>query len=111
MAQVSCWRRRQPRGMMWRWTRTLLLIVILAALLPAAVAARSYADDAPAAAARRGVLGYYVPYDPASWASLQEHPEAINAVGAQWVTIDACGNLASRDDQTLNQFARAHGIA
>ena len=96
--------------MCW-WTRTLLLIVILAALPPAPVAARPRTDDAPNAAARRGVLGYYVPYDPASWASLQEHPEGINAIGAQWVTIDACGNLASRDDQTLNQFARAHGIA
>jgi spore germination protein len=89
----------------------LVLIVLLALLLPVAAAAQPAADQAPPPTARRGVLGYYVPYDPSSWASLQEHAQTIDAVGAQWVTIDACGNLASRDDQTLKQFARANGIA
>ena len=28
----------------------------------------------------------------------------------QWVTIDACGNLASHDDQTLKQLARQHNV-
>lgn len=72
-----------------------------AALLPTPI---------PTPPARPGVLAYYVPYDPTSWASLAAHPDAIAAIGAQWVTVDACGNLGSRDDQTLNQFARAHGI-
>jgi spore germination protein YaaH len=31
-------------------------------------------------------------------------------VAAQWVTVDACGNLGSRDDQTLKQLAQARGI-
>jgi spore germination protein YaaH len=56
------------------------------------------------------VLGYYVPYDATSWASLEAHPEQLDVVAAQWVTIDACGGLSSRDDQTLKQFARAHGL-
>ena len=83
--------------------RALVLIVLLAALLPAVTSA-----SAPAAGRR--VLAYYVPYDPTSWSSLVAHPHAIDVVAAQWVTIDACGQLASRDDQTLKQFARAHGI-
>src|SRR5262249_5583211 len=54
--------------------------------------------------------GYYVPYDPASWASLQDHAASLSLVGAQWVTVDGCGNLTSRDDQTLKQLARSRGI-
>jgi spore germination protein YaaH len=56
------------------------------------------------------VLGYYVPYDATSWASLEAHPEQLDVVAAQSVSIDACGGLNSRDDQTLKQFARAHGL-
>jgi spore germination protein len=63
----------------------------------------------PPAAGRR-VLGYYVPYDATSWATLAAHPEAIDIVAAQWVTIDACGRLGSRDDRTLTRFARERGI-
>ena len=66
------------------------------------------------ALARQGepkvVLGYYVPYDGASWASLERHAQTLDIVAAQWVTIDACGNVGSRDDQTLKQFARARGL-
>src|SRR5439155_15539484 len=29
---------------------------------------------------------------------------------AQWVAIDACGNLASRDDQTLKRLAQQHNV-
>ncbi len=83
----------------------LLIVALLTALLPSGAAAL----PAPAPARPR-VLAYYVPYDPTSWASLAANPDAIDALGVQWVTIDACGNLGSRDDQTLNQFARAHGI-
>jgi spore germination protein len=68
---------------------------------------------APRAAAqvpRKLVVGYYVPYDPTSWASLSAHADRLNVVAAQWVTIDACGNLSSQDDQTLKQFARERGV-
>src|SRR5919197_5148 len=92
-------------------SRGLASVLLLALFVPVPAAAQPAVDQASPPAARRGVLGYYVPYDPSSWASLQEHARAIDAVGAQWVTIDACGNLASRDDQTLKQFARANGIA
>ena len=61
-------------------------------------------------AAGRSVLGYYVPYDATSWASLAEHVDQLDVVAAQWVTIDACGNLASHDDQTLKQLARQHNV-
>jgi spore germination protein len=66
-------------------------------------------SGAPAQANQRHVLGYYVPYDATSWKSLEAHSDAIDLLGAQWVTIDACGGLSSRDDQTLKQSARAHG--
>src|SRR5919199_1759439 len=56
------------------------------------------------------VLAYYVPYDPTSWASLQAHPEGIDYLGLQWVTVDGCGQLTTHDDQTLKAFARDHGI-
>jgi spore germination protein len=58
----------------------------------------------------RLVLGYYVPYDATSWSSLAAHVDELDLVAAQWVTIDACGNLASRDDQTLKQLAQQHNV-
>jgi spore germination protein YaaH len=67
--------------------------------------------DRPAAAASDHlVLGYYVPYDATSWASLQAHADQIDLVATQWVTANACGGIGSADDETLNQFARAHGL-
>jgi spore germination protein len=56
------------------------------------------------------VVGYYVPYDGASWASLERYAGTLDIVAAQWVSIDACGNVGSRDDQTLKQFARDRGL-
>ncbi len=88
---------------MRRVLRALMLVVLLAAISPVATS-----TSQPAAGRR--VLGYYVPYDPTSWSSLVANPEAIDVVAAQWVTIDACGQLGSRDDQTLKQFAALHGI-
>jgi spore germination protein len=58
----------------------------------------------------RLILGYYVPYDPTSWASLEAHADQLDIVATQWVTVDACGSLGSRDDQTLKQLAQARGI-
>src|SRR5215207_3722791 len=58
----------------------------------------------------RHVLAYYVPYDATSWQSLQAHPESIDTIAAQWVTVDACGNLSSREDDTVKEFADAHGL-
>jgi spore germination protein YaaH len=59
----------------------------------------------------RLVLGYYVPYDTTSWASLEAHADELGLVATQWVTIDACGGLTSRDDQTLKQLALSRGLA
>jgi spore germination protein YaaH len=56
------------------------------------------------------VLGYYVPYDSTSWASLLAHADHLDIVATQTVSIDACGGLTSRDDQTLKQFAHANGL-
>ncbi len=86
------------------------LVVLLTVLWPIPAPARHAEVPGPQPGASRQVLGYYVPYDPASWTSLQENATAIDIVGAQWVTIDPCGNLSSRDDQTLKQFARANRI-
>lgn len=95
---------------MARLWRAVAVVGLLLGLLPIHAAVGDESPLSPTTPARR-VFGYYVPYDPTSWASLEAHPEALDAVGAQWVTIDACGNLSSRDDQTLKQFARAQGIA
>jgi spore germination protein len=95
--------------MLWL-PHALLLVGLLAALPLTPAADLPAADHAPPLPPSRRVLGYYVPYDPTSWASFQENAQKIDAVGAQWVTIDACGNLTSHDDQTLKQFARANGI-
>ena len=65
---------------------------------------------ASSAASNRRVLGYYVTYDPTSWASLESQAHLIDIVAVRWVTIDACGRLTSSDDQTLKQFARSRGI-
>jgi spore germination protein YaaH len=62
------------------------------------------------ASMERQLLGYYVPYDAASWSSLQAHATELDLVAAQWVTVDPCGGLASTDDQTLKQFAAQHGV-
>jgi spore germination protein YaaH len=56
------------------------------------------------------LLGYYVPYDPTSWTTLEAQAANIDIVAVQWVTIDACGRLTSDEDQTLKQFARSRGI-
>lgn len=55
-------------------------------------------------------LGYYVPYDSASWLSLEANSDHIDYVAAQWTFVDACGNLVTQDDRTLHAFARARGI-
>ncbi len=61
-------------------------------------------------AAQMLVLGYYVPYDATSWASLQAPADMVDVVAAQWVSIDGCGGLTTRDDQTLKTFAHARGL-
>jgi spore germination protein len=87
------------RGRTLASTAACLLWLLLA---PAAATGQ----DAP----RREVLAYYVPYDATSWASLEANPHAVDIVAAQWVTIDACGQIGSRDNQTLKRFAGTHGI-
>jgi spore germination protein len=87
-------------------------IVLILALATIEVPVRTGANESAAASAvaSRRVLGYYLPEDPASWVSLETQAHLIDIVAGQWVKIDACGRLASRDDQTLNQFARSRGI-
>lgn len=79
-------------------------------LLPDPDALLAVAPPTVAAIPEKRMFAYYVPYDPTSWSSLQEHAGATDYVAAQWVTIDACGSIGSRDDQTLKQFARAQGV-
>lgn len=59
---------------------------------------------------KRVVLGYYVPYDATSWASFRARASALDYVAAQWVTVDACGRIGSRDDRTLIAYAREQGV-
>jgi spore germination protein YaaH len=103
-----------------------LTVIALLALLPNGVPRVNAAASTPQSGAvgpqaeststesepafRRQVLGYYVPYDPTSWASLEANAGSIDVVAVQWVTIDGCGRLTSDDDQTLKQFAQARGI-
>ena len=89
----------------WRWVAT--GVAVLAGLWPADP---GFADQATGRLSAGFVLGYYVPYDPTSWASLQAHASQIDIVAGQWVTIDACGGLTARDDQSLKQFARDRGL-
>jgi spore germination protein YaaH len=41
---------------------------------------------------------------------LQAQIDQISFVAPQWVSIDACGNIGSRDDRTLVAFAHQHGV-
>jgi spore germination protein YaaH len=88
---------------------TRLVFVLLAAsgiaIWPAQPSAASAARAEPPV-----VLGYYVPYDSTSWLSLQAHADQLDIVAAQWVTVDGCGNIGSRDDQTLKQFAKNRSL-
>src|SRR5215211_340170 len=90
--------------------RMLVLGLLVAALLPLSAAALPADAPAPQATPGRRVLGYYGPGDPNSWTSLQANAQHIDFVAGHWLTIDACGNLTTRDDQTLKQFARATGV-
>ena len=73
--------------------------------------AEAVAPLEPTALARRRVVAYYVEWDSAAWRSLDANWDAIDVVGGQWVWVDACGGLTTRDDQTLKERARAHGVA
>ena len=86
--------------------RALFAAALLAAATSETQLQRSWAQPTPL----RLVLGYYVPYDATSWESLQAHTGQLDFVSAQWVTLDGCGGLGSRDDESLNQFARVHGL-
>ncbi|MBI3978342.1 MAG: hypothetical protein HY331_09170, partial [Chloroflexi bacterium] len=60
--------------------------------------------------ASRLFLGYYVNYDDSSWWTLEAQAGAMDFVAPQWLSIDACGNLGSRDDRTLIAHARGRGV-
>jgi spore germination protein len=90
--------------------RLVFRLLVALMCLPAPASLASAASAASAAAPQRTVLGYYVPYDPTSWNSLQSHADALDFVAAQWVGVDACGGLTSHDDQTLKQFAAEHDV-
>ncbi|HEY1296204.1 MAG TPA: glycosyl hydrolase family 18 protein [Chloroflexota bacterium] len=90
----------------WRWLATAL--AVLGGLWPAhAGLAHQETGRRPSAGL---MLGYYVPYDATSWASLQAHASDVDIVAGQWVTIDPCGGLTTRDDQSLKQFAQSRGL-
>jgi hypothetical protein len=57
----------------------------------------------------RRTLMYHVPGDHRSWRSLDAAWDATDYVAAQWVDVNACGGLTTRDDQTLKAVARARG--
>lgn len=59
---------------------------------------------------RRLVLGYYVPYDASSWQTLEAQATNLDLVSAQWVTVDPCGSIGSRDDVTIKAFLRERGV-
>jgi spore germination protein len=77
-----------------RWILALLL-----ALLPTT----AHADG-------RRFLAYYVEWDSRSWVSLSESWDAVDVVAAQWVWVDPCGGLTSRDDQTLKAEAAGRHV-
>lgn len=77
---------------------------------PTSLPSPTVATQTKAAVNPGTVLAYYVPYDPTSWHSLEAHADSIDYVAPQWVTIDACGNIGSRDNLTLVAFARSRGI-
>ena len=85
------------------------VLTLLTAFVPSHDIGLAQQSAAPAAM-HRLVLGYYVPYDATSWESLQAHSDQLDIVAPQWVNVDACGNLSSRDDQTLKSFAHARGL-
>jgi spore germination protein len=90
------------------WRRLIPTATVLALLLWTTQAGARPGEAQQLSA--RLVLGYYVPYDTTSWASLAAHLDGLDLVAAQWVSIDACGNLATRDDQTLKRLAQQHGL-
>lgn len=59
---------------------------------------------------RRVFLGYYVPYDSASWISVRQNAADLDYVATQTVTVDPCGRLSTDDDATLGVFARQSGL-
>jgi spore germination protein YaaH len=98
------------------WRSLTLVLLLTLALLPTRPAAGQQQATPPISPAPReaplgrGVLAYYVPYDPTSWASLEAQAELIDVVAVQWVTVDACGGLTSQDNQSLKQLARQRGL-
>lgn len=77
---------------------------------PSSTSTPAPAPQKAAAQAKRTVLAYYVPYDPTSWASFQARVSGLDYVAGQWVTVDACGNLGSRDNRTLISYAGDRGV-
>jgi spore germination protein len=96
---------RGPRSVPW-----VLMLTLVLATTSTPVGALSPRLEASSNGPTRRVLAYYVPYDPTSWTSLQAQAQLIDIVAVQAVAIDACGGVGSRDDQTLNQFARSHRL-
>ena len=75
--------------------------------------AEAMAPGPPPGLARPGhriVLGYYVPYDSSSWQTLEAQADTLDYVAAQWVWVDPCGGLSTRDDRTLLAFARERNL-
>lgn len=67
---------------------------------------------APAASARREVVGYlWVPDgDTSPYWTLADHSDSLTAIAPTWMSFDATGALASRPDKRLLAFARSRGL-
>ena len=88
------------------------LVASLAVVVTSSVSLEPERGQAAQAEAPRArvVLGYYVPYDTTSWASLRAHVDQMDYVGAQWVMLNGCGNLRTNDDVTLKEFAHSRSV-
>ncbi|MHB1132515.1 MAG: glycosyl hydrolase family 18 protein [Chloroflexota bacterium] len=84
--------------------------VTATAVPTATVAPTATPASAPRPSSGRVFLGYYVPYDPSSWRSLQAQAANLDYVALQVATFDYCGGISSREDRTLQAFARARGL-
>ncbi|MCL4458602.1 MAG: glycosyl hydrolase family 18 protein [Chloroflexi bacterium] len=59
---------------------------------------------------RRIIWAYYVPDDPASWASLQSYIGELDYVSPHWLKIDAKGELQSRENETVLSYIKSKGV-
>jgi hypothetical protein len=57
------------------------------------------------------VFAWLVPYDPASFASLQQNADVITHVSPAWYSMDRDLSISGQADPAVVQFARDRGIS